>query len=199
MLKASCNNYGILKASKTIKNGGVIIFPTDTVYGIGGDPYNNEVVKRIYKIKSRDKNKSFPILIDSKDTAAKIADFDKYSERLAEKFWPGPVTIVLAVTDMKLKKSLNLDKKIALRIPNNNCTLQLLKKCKFLIGTSANISGQESFTDPIQCYQNITDVDLLLDGGILNGKPSTIIEIVNNEIKIHRNGSITKKEIRDIF
>ena len=199
MLKASCNNYGILKTSKTIKNGGVIIFPTDTVYGIGGDPYNNEVVKRIYKIKSREKNKPFPILIDSKDTADKIADFDKYSKRLAEKFWPGPLTIVLAVTDMKLKKSLNLDKKIALRIPNNNCTLQLLKKCKFLIGTSANMSGQESFTDPIQCSRNITDVDLLLNGGILNGKPSTIIEIVNNEIKIHRNGSITKKEITDIF
>lgn len=199
MLKVNCNKEGITKANNIIKNGGVIIFPTDTVYGIGCDPYNENAIEKIYKIKSREKTKSLPVLVYSKEIASTIVTFDKESEKLAEKFWPGPLTLILKLTDTKLKKSLNLDKKIALRVPNNNCTLELLKKCSLLIGTSANVSGQESFTDPWKCYQNINGFDLFLDGGKILGVPSTIVEVIHGEVKIQREGILTKKEIVKIL
>ncbi len=199
MLKVNCDKKGIRKATSIVKKGGIIVFPTDTVYGIGCDPYNENAIKKIYKIKLREKTKALPVLVYSKETASKIVNFDKQSEKLAEKFWPGPLTLILNLTDDKLKKSLNLDKKIALRSPNNNCALKLLKKCNLLIGTSANISGQKSITDLLDCHQNIEGFDLFLDGGKISGIPSTIVEIINGQIKIQREGTLTKEEIMKVL
>jgi len=195
-LKVKCDKEGIGKASKTIKNGGVVVFPTDTVYGIGCDPYNKEAVQKIYRIKSREISKSLPILAFSKDIATKIVEFDKDSEKIAKKIWPGPLTIILKLTDEKLRTSLNVDDKIAIRVPKHQCTLELLKKCNFIIGTSANISGTNSFKDPQECYRSIHDFDLFLDGGIItSGGESTIIEFKEGKLKIHREGILTRKEI----
>jgi len=195
-LKVKCDKEGIRKASKTIKNGGVVVFPTDTVYGIGCDPYNKEAVQKIYRIKSREISKSLPILAFSKDIATKIVEFDKDSEKIAKKIWPGPLTIILKLTDEKLRTSLNVDDKIAIRVPKHQCTLELLKKCNFIIGTSANISGTNSFKDPQECYRSIHDFDLFLDGGIItSGGESTIIEFKEGKLKIHREGILTRKEI----
>ena len=194
-MKVKCDKEGIKQAHGVIERGGIIIFPTDTVYGIGCDPFNEKAVEKIFKIKSRDKTKSLPVLVYSMDIASIIAEFDVYSEKLAKKFWPGPLTLILKLKDKKLKKSLCLEKKIALRIPDNNCTLNLLKICRFLIGTSANISGQKPFTNPSECYENFKNIDLFLDGGNLFGTPSTIIEFVNGELKIQREGILKKEEV----
>jgi len=195
-LKVKCDKEGIKKASKTIKDGGVVVFPTDTVYGIGCNPYDKKAVQKIYKIKSRVISKSLPILAFSKDTAAKIVEFDKNSEKIAQKIWPGPLTLILKLTDENLKASLNVDDKIAIRVPKHQCTLELLKKCNFVIGTSANVSGTGPFRDPQECYQNIQDFDLFLDGGIITSVgESTIIEFNEGKLKIHREGVLTRKEI----
>ncbi len=192
----NCNQEGIKKAVEIIDQGGIVIFPTDTVYGIGCNPYNKKSVERIYNIKSRNISKPFPILVHSKEIAEKIAFFDEYSKKIAEQFWPGPLTIILKLTDENLKKSLNVVDKIALRVPNHKCTLDLLKKCNFLVGTSANISGQLSSTNPDECLKNIQNYDIFVDGGIIMSKAeSTIIEIENEKIKIIRKGSISKEEI----
>lgn len=197
-LKVNCGKEGIEKASQVIEQGGIVVFPTDTVYGIGCNPYNKESVKKIYEIKSRDFTKPFPVLVYSKEIASKIAHFDKIAEKIVGKFWPGPLTIILKLTDNKLKESLNLTDKIALRVPNHNCTLELLKECNFLIGTSANISGQSSFFDPQECIKNVENYDIFVDGGTITSKgESTIIEIENDEIKIIREGSLSKEEILD--
>ena len=199
-MRVNCDKEGIKQANNTIKKGGVVIFPTDTVYGIGCDPYNKNAVEKIYKMKSREKSKPLPVLIYSKGAAKSIVSFDKDSEKLADKFWPGSLTLILKIRDEKLKESMNLGEKIAIRIPNNKCTLELLKKCKFITGTSANISGQESFIDPDKCYQNISGFDLFLDGGkISGGVPSTIAEIMNGELQIQREGVLTKKELMKIL
>lgn len=195
-MKVKCNKEGIEKASKIIKSGGIVVFPTDTVYGIGCDPYNKEAIQKIYKIKSRESSKSLPILAFSKEVATKIAEFDKNAEKIAEKIWPGPLTLILKLTDEKLKASLNIDNKIAIRVPKHQCTLELLEKCDFLVGTSANISGMGPFRNPEECYQNIQDFDLFLDGGtITSGGESTIIEFEEGKLKIHREGVLTRKEI----
>lgn len=197
-LKVNCDKEGIEKASQVIKQGGIVVFPTDTVYGIGCNPYNKKSVKKIYEAKSRDFAKPFPVLVYSKEIASQIAHFDNAAEKIVKKFWPGPLTIILKLTDNKLKKSLNLTDKIALRVPNHNCTLELLKKCNFLIGTSANVSGQSSFFDPQECIKNVENYDIFVDGGTITSKgESTIIEIENDEIKIIREGSLSKEEILD--
>ena len=196
ILKVNCDKEGIEKAAEIINRGGIAIFPTDTVYGIGCNPYNIESVKKIYNIKSRDTSKPFPILAYSKKTVEKIAFFDEFSKKIAERFWPGPLTIILKSTDENLKKSLNVTNKIAIRVPNHKCTLELLKKCNFLVGTSANISGQSSFTNPNECFRNIEKYDIFVDGGTITSKAeSTIIEIENEKIKIIREGSLSKEEI----
>lgn len=196
ILKVSCNKEGIEKASQIVSRGGIVIFPTDTVYGIGCNPYNKEAVEKIYKIKSRDIMKSVPILTYSIETAEKIVEFDKFTKKIVEKFWPGPLTVILKVTDKKIKESLNLENKIAIRVPDHKCTLELLKKCNFLVGTSANISGDFPYTDPEECLKNLENYDVFVDGGIITSKgESTIIEIENEQIKIIREGSLTKDEI----
>ena len=195
-MKVNCDKDGIEKASQIISQGGIVIFPTDTVYGIGCDPYNKASIEKIYKIKSRDIIKSVPVLTYSIETAERIAQFDQLAKKIVKKFWPGPLTIILKVTDEKIKKSLNLENKIAIRVPNHKCTLELLKRCNYLVGTSANISGDLPHTNPKECLKSLQNYDIFVDGGKITSRgESTIIEIENEEINIIREGSLTKEEI----
>lgn len=200
MMKVNCDREGIAKASDIAKKVGVGVFPTDARYGIGCDPFNKNAIERIYKIKSREKTKQLPVLVFSKEIASKIVEFDKESYLLVEKFRPDPLTLILKLKDESLKKSLNLEEKISIRVPSNKSTLKLLEKCNFLLGTSANVSGEESFTDPSKCYQSITGYDLFLDGGrIFGGTTSTIVEVSDGILKIHREGVLTLEEMSRVL
>ena len=195
-MKLDCDDEGIKKTSQIIEKGGIVVFPTDTVYGIGCNPYNENSVKKIYEIKSRTELKSLPVLAYSLDVVKEIALIDEFTEKIIEKYWPGPLTLILELTDQKLKKSLNLGNKIAVRIPDSKCTLKLLEKCRLLVGTSANISGNSSYTNPDECIKNIKNYDMFLNGGIITSKgESTIIEIENKEIKIIREGTLKIEDI----
>jgi L-threonylcarbamoyladenylate synthase len=186
-----CNDSGIKDAYEIIQEGGVVAFPTDTVYGIGCDPRNQNAVNRIYAIKGREKTKYLPVLAYSKKDIENIAFFDEISEKIADKFWPGPVTLILRVKDKKIEEILDLKGKIAVRVPNHPCILALLEKCRVLIGTSANFSGQSSFSDSSELTGKFSGYDLLLDGGqIIDSCESTIVEVVDNELKIVREGKI---------
>lgn len=199
-MKVKCDKEGIEKAAKVAKDGGIIVFPTDTVYGIGCDPYNKKSVDKIYQIKGRSKTKPFPILAYSFDVASEIVEFDKDSKKIADKFWPGPLTLILKLRDERLKESLNLKEKIAIRVPNNPCLLNLLKNSKFLVGTSANISGENSFTKSKDCYQKIREYDIFLDGGDIEDKgESTILEMDQGKPIFHRLGGLKKEEILEFI
>jgi len=199
-LRISCNNAGIQKAVQIINEGGIVIFPTDTVYGIGCDPYNQKGVLSLYKIKKREKTKPFPVIGYSKKELEKIAEFNDKAEKIAELFWPGPITLILKVKEENIRKSLGLGKKIAVRVPNNQCALSLLKECKLLVATSANISGTTSLTDPNDCKRDLNGYDLLLDGGILSDDgESTIVEIDGNKLSIVRSGSVSEEELKKLF
>lgn len=198
-MKVQCDEEGILKASEIIKNGGVAVYPTDTVYGIGCNPYLKKSVDKIYKIKNRDRAKPLPLLVYSIEMAEKIVSFDEKTRKIIEKFWPGALTVLLKVNDEKLKESLGIKDKIAIRIPNSKCILKLLEKIDFLVGTSANISGEKSFTNPEDCSTELEDSEIFVDGGIIESKgESTIIEVLDDEIKIIREGAISKEEIFEI-
>ncbi|MGY5141983.1 MAG: L-threonylcarbamoyladenylate synthase [Nitrosopumilus sp.] len=191
-----CDKNGIDKALSVYESGGIIIFPTDTVYGVGCNPYLKNSVKKIYEIKSRPMSKPFPILVDSIGTAEKIVVFNKSAKEFAKKFWPGQLTMILELKDKDLGKILSVQDKIAVRVPNNNCTKKLLKKCKFLIGTSANVSGQPSFIDPEIGKNEIENYDIFIDGGKINGKgESTIIEFHGEDWKIIREGALRREEL----
>jgi len=190
---------GIQLAVKAINDGAIVVFPTDTVYGLGCNPYNHQAVLSLYEIKKREKTKPFPIIGYSKKELEKIAEFNPVEEKIAEKFWPGAITLILKVKDKEIQKSLSLGEKIAVRVPNNKCALALLRECKLLVGTSANISGTEPFNDPKECNKNLTGYDLFIDGGIISSEgESTIVEIENNDVKILRNGSISEEMIKEL-
>ena len=105
----------------------------------------------------------------------------------------------MKLKDEKIKKSLNLGEKIAVRVPDNQCVLSILKECKLLVGTSANISGTLPFTDPKECAKNISGYDVFIDGGkISSTRESTVVEI-GDDLKILREGSVSKQEIIDLF
>jgi len=198
-LKISCNNEDVQKAASAISDGAIIVFPTDTVYGLGCNPYNHDAVLSLYEIKKREKTKPFPVLGYSKEELEKIAEFSPLEKKIAEKFWPGAITIILKVKDKNIQKSLSLGEKIAVRVPNNKCALALLKECKLLVGTSANISETKPFNDPKECSENLIGYDLFIDGGIISSKgESTIVEIENNDVKILRKGSISEEMIKEL-
>ncbi len=192
----ACDPDGIKLAAITVKKGGLIVFPTDTVYGIGCDPRNPKAVDAIYRIKKRSESKNLPVLGYSKEEISKIAIFDKLSNKIADMFWPGPVTLVLKLKDKEISESMKLDDKIAVRVPNHTCILSLLKECKIIVGTSANYSGNPSFSDSKEVLENFSGFDVFLDGGrILNSSESTVVEIVEGNLKILRPGKITKPEL----
>ena len=195
MKEVKDDSAGLALAIKSIKNSGVVIFPTDTVYGIGCNPYDENAVNRIYQIKNRDKTKPLPILAYSKQILENIVEFSQITNKITEKFWPGRLTIVLPLKDKKLKRLSGGPNTLAVRIPNSKCGL-LLKECGLIVGTSANISGKEPFTNPECIKGKIPDCDIFLNGGeIQSSGPSTIIEIKNQKIKILRNGDISKNDL----
>ena len=198
-MKISCNDEDVQKAASAISDGAVIVFPTDTVYGLGCNPYNHDAVLSLYEIKKREKTKPFPVIGYSKEELEKIAEFNALEEKIAETFWPGAITLILKVKDKEIQKSLSLGEKIAVRVPNNKCALALLKECKLLVGTSANISGASPFNDPKECTENLTGYDLFIDGGIISSEgESTIVEIENNNVKILRKGGISEEMIKEL-
>jgi len=198
-LKISCNDVDIQIATKAINDGAIVVFPTDTVYGLGCNPYNRDAVLSLYEIKKRKKTKPFPVIGYSKKELEKIVEFNSLEEKIADKFWPGPITLILKIKDKEIQKSLDLEGKIAVRVPNNQCVLALLKECKLLVGTSANISGTAPFNDPKECDKNLRGYDLLIDGGIISSQgESTIVEIENNDIKILRKGNVTEDMIKEL-
>ena len=198
-MKISCKDDDVQKAASAISDGAVIVFPTDTVYGLGCNPYNRNAVLSLYEIKKREKTKPFPVIGYSKEELERIAVFNTLEEKIAEKFWPGAITLILKVKDKQIQKTLSLGEKIAVRVPDNKCALALLKECKLLVGTSANISGTKPFSDPKECDENLTGYDLFMDGGIISSKgESTIVEIDDGNVKVLRKGSISEEEINEL-
>ena len=192
----TCEPSGIKLAATTIKNGGLVVFPTDTVYGLGCDPRNPKAVQSIFRIKKGNESKHLPVLGYSKEEISKIAVFDDISIKIANRFWPGQVTLVLKIKDDEIKNSMNLDDKIAVRVPDHPCALSLLKECKLLVGTSANFSGLPAFSDSKKVLESFSGYDVFLDGGVIsNTVESTIVEVVGGKLKILRQGNVTKKEL----
>ncbi|MFX1324073.1 MAG: L-threonylcarbamoyladenylate synthase [Promethearchaeota archaeon] len=196
-------------AVENILEGKIIAFPTDSVYGIGGDPLNIEVVNRIYEIKFRNVSKGFLLLVSDFEEALKIAEFNDLARKLALHFWPGQLTLILR------KKKPNLippevtasKDTIGLRVPANIIILNILKLLKaeghlgVLIGTSANYSGESPCISGEEVAKRIlSPIDLIIDGGKSESQLSTtIVDCTTEKPKFLRIGRITEEEILDFL
>tara|TARA_B100000315_G_C14249394_1_gene439017 strand:- start:31 stop:633 length:603 start_codon:yes stop_codon:yes gene_type:complete len=199
MIKLSCRTEDLQIAAKMIKEGAVISYPTDTVYGIGCDPLNEESVKRIIKIKNRE-NKPMPILCYNIEMIKKIIFLSKKELNIITKFWPGPLTVIGKCIKPEEFKQINLNSdKLGVRIPNNHCSRELIKLCGgYLIGTSANKSGQKSAVNYHEVVKQLGDeVDAIIDFGTTELQiDSTVIDITDNKIRIIREGNIKKSDLK---
>ena len=189
----------ISKLSEIVQNGGVIVYPTDTVYGIGCNPFNKQAIEKIFSIKKR-QNKPLPVLCQSIDYARKLVDFDELLNKLAIKFWPGPLTIVAPIKNHDLPKLLTLNSDfLGIRVPNNPITLNLISDCGgYLVGTSANISGKKSHSNYSEIISELHDFDAILANDFIGKLESTVIQIKDGNLIILREGSITLTQLENI-
>src|SRR3989338_4385998 len=168
--------------SAVLHSGGIIIYPTDSSYGLGCIPKFKESVKKINRIKKRTKNKPLLVLIDSINSMKKYAEINSTALKLSRKFHPGQLTII-ADKKSSIPREVN-EKEIAFRIPKNNFCLKLLKKIKEpLISTSLNLSGKKSAYNSIELKKFEGKADLVIDAGNLRkAKPSTLFDSRSNKI-----------------
>ena len=181
----------IQKAIACIKNEEVVGIPTETVYGIGVDPLSQVAVDKIFNLKERGENKPLSILVHSFHDLIKLKIISKVPE-IVELYWPGPLTIIveseLNFADGVGTKNPN---SIGVRVPDNELTLELLKKTGPLAVTSANISGQEDITnekDAESVFGN--KIGHYLQGSALHGSGSTIVDFRDEEFKVIREGPL---------
>ncbi|MDG6907337.1 MAG: threonylcarbamoyl-AMP synthase [Nitrososphaerota archaeon] len=189
------------EVGRAVMNGDIVVFPTDTIYGVGTSPMSRTGIQKCFNIKERQMEKKLPVLFSGMTEAAKIVQFDKRAVLIAERFWPGQVTLVLPIGDASLPEELiGEDRTLAVRVPNHNCCLRLVTACGHsLIGTSANISGKPTFVDPDDHALNefAKRADYFVKGGCGTSLlPSTILDITNNDhIAVLREGAVPVHEI----
>ncbi len=189
----------LVEASNIILNGGLVIYPTDTVYGLAANPLDVKAVERAIKVKGRGL-KPMPVIVSSINAARELVYINDYALKLMKKFWPGPLTIVLPkkefVPNILTANSPNL----GVRMPNHPIAIKLAELCYgYILGTSANISGRVSPRNVYEAIRQIGEfVDLAIDAGPCQiGVPSTVVDLSAGHPKIIREGIITKKEIEE--
>jgi L-threonylcarbamoyladenylate synthase len=188
------------RAVEIIKKGGIVAFPTDTVYGLGGDVFNVEAAERIYRVKQRSRNMPLPVLLaDAAGLEDVAADVPELARCLIKHFWPGGLTLVL------FKKKTLPDiitaggDKVAVRVPDHPVTLSLIRGSGSpIIGTSANISHEPN---PLTAWdvekQLGGKVDMIIDAGQCPGEvESTVVDVTGNSLLILRQGIVSEEEIK---
>lgn len=181
----------IKKAVNTLKDGGVIIYPTDTVYGIGCDIFNKDAIQRIYSIKNVAETKLFSFIIPDLKEIAKYAKVSDYAYKVMKKLLPGPYTFVLPASKTVPKILWTKRKTVGIRIPDNEVALTLAKELGHpIISTSVTNRKGETLYDPHEIHVIFNNqVDLMLANGALEGEPSSIIDLTDEEPVIIREGA----------
>jgi L-threonylcarbamoyladenylate synthase len=181
----------ITEAAIVVRRGGLVVYPTDTVYGIGCDPFDDEAVSRLFEAKVRG-TKPVPVLCDSMRSARTLVSMSPTAQVLAEEFWPGGLTIVMP-TVRKLPYLLDQGSgEVGLRVPALDSCVKLIEQCGgFLTGTSANASGSPPCRTAAEALEELGGkVDLILDGGTLQGEESTVVRVRGHSVEVLREGAV---------
>jgi L-threonylcarbamoyladenylate synthase len=197
----SATEENIKTASEIVRTGGVIVYPTETVYGIGCAPQIESAARRICEIKGR-ADKPLPLACSSLSVARKVVEFNPVAERLAEFFWPGPLMFVLpAILEYGIYVTHGA-KTLGVRVPDHEVSRSLASKCGgVIVSTSANKTGETPPTTAEGAIQQIGgEVDVILDGGSTpGGIPSTVLDLSGKQLWILRAGPITGAQIKEVL
>ena len=190
------------QAAELIKQGKIVVFPTETVYGIGANGLDENAVKKLYNVKQRLLNKPISLLVSNMDMVNLVAkDITELEYRLMEELFPGPFTIILKKKEIVPDILTAGSNTIGIRMPANNIALKLIDYAGVPIATpSANISGKPSGTNVEDIMKDFnTKVDCFIDDGPSKiGLASTIVKVIDGQIHILRQGSISKKDIDSV-
>lgn len=189
--------------AEKIKNGEIVVFPTETVYAIGTNGFDEKAIKKIYEIKNRPYNKPISLLVSDLEMVKKLVkNISKEEEKLMKAFFPGPFTIVLKKSELVPDVLTSGGDTVGIRMPDNEIALELIKLAGVPIAApSANITGKKSGTNIENIVSDFGDtVDFYIDGGESKlGIGSTIVKMVDENPIILRQGSITEKEIKEVL
>ncbi len=193
--------HGLLEAinsaAEAVKRGGVIVYPTDTVYGIGCDPFKIDAVERVIHAKMREK-KPAPVLVSDLDQLLEVAEPTEEELEAAIRLWPGAVTIVMAKRPELPDLVTAGEKTVGVRMPAHIVPLLIMQKARRpLVGTSANISGEPSAATIDQIPSSVLEkVDVVVDAGRTHHQlPSTVVKIQNRRVIVLREGAVSREEV----
>lgn len=187
----------IPRALEVLRDGGLVAFPTDTVYGVGALVFDEQAVESIYAAKERPVEKAIPVLLgDAADIGQVAEEIPLTASRLIERFWPGPLT-VLVPKKPSVPVVVSATSTVGVRVPDHEVARRLLRLAGPMAVTSANISSQASPTTAEQVNQQLGGrIALIIDGGRTpGGVPSTLVDCTGDEIQILREGPISKDEL----
>lgn len=189
----------VKQCAAVVRSGGIVAYPTDTVYGLGADIYNDKAVAKVFAAKRRPLNLPLPVLIDDLSQLKDLtADVPSSAGRLITAFWPGALTLVFNKATNFTSAILAGEGKIAIRMPDHTITLRLIKEAGCpIVGTSANLHGSPAVLTAEEVREQLgATVDFVLDGGPCpGGTESTIVDVTGDKPVILRTGAIDKKAI----
>jgi L-threonylcarbamoyladenylate synthase len=187
------------QALQTLESGGLVAFPTDTVYGLAARAFDSAGIDRLYAVKGRDSAKAIPVLLSSPDELGQVtAGMNAAARRLAQRFWPGPLTLVVP-RHPSLPENLSNLATIGVRMPDHAVALALLRRSGPLAVTSANQSGSENSCTAQEVLAQLGGrIELILDGGLTpGGTPSTVVDCTGAAPAILRQGPITEAAVQE--
>lgn len=173
-----------------LKNGGVIVYPTDTIYGIGCDIFNKKAVKKVYQLKKRDVRKPFSFICTDLSDVTTYAQVSNFAFKIMKRRLPGPYTFVLEATRVVPDLLMTKQRTVGIRIPENPIAEMIVKGLGHpLVTTSVNISGEDTLGDPYEIEELMgKQLDMVIDGGIIFSEPSTVISLIDDEVEVLRQG-----------
>lgn len=179
------------RAATIVSRGGLIVYPTDTVYGLGCNPFREDSVRKLFEAKGRGP-KPVPVLCSSASKAEELVVLSPKAKEMARKHWPGALTVVAPLRKSVPVQLTQGSNDLGVRVPSDPSALDLIEKCGgWLTGTSANRSGSPSARTALEAMKEIgAMVDLILDGGFRGGVESTVVRVVGDDVTILRTGPV---------
>ena len=180
----------ITKVVETLKNGGVVAYPTDTTYGIGCSIFSKKGIERIYTLKQRERKKPFSFICSDLSEIARYAKVSNYAFKLLKRLLPGPYTFVLEANSVVPDLLLTKQRTVGIRIPDNRICLAIVKELGHpIVTTSANLSGEDPIGNPWQVETDMGKLlDIVVDGGDLTADVSSVVSIIGDVPVVLRKG-----------
>lgn len=196
----NCGNV-IAEVAEEVAAGNLIVYPTETVYGIGADIFNEVAVKNLFLAKNRPFDMALSVAVSDKKMMESIANLDENADKLIEAFLPGPLTIIIEKKPDVPDLVTSMSKKVGIRMPDHPIAMEIVKRTGPIVATSANLHSNPDATDIDSAVKDLgSAVSVYVDSGPTKlKKPSTIVWIMNGEVEIVRQGAITIKEIEDVL